>query len=87
MWKWMVELEIDREGIHDRNKWRRHVMKRKYIKENISCTIFLNNFVSTEDKYYTLTKCVTIKDVEMSEVKFAYKKHGYSYPLFRGIVT
>ena len=26
----MAELEIDKENVHDRNKWRQHVMKRKY---------------------------------------------------------
>ena len=25
----MTELEIDREDVHDRNKWRKNVMKRK----------------------------------------------------------
>ena len=25
----MAELEIDREDVHDRMKWRKHVMKRK----------------------------------------------------------
>ena len=25
----MAELEIDKEDVHDRNKWRRNVMKRK----------------------------------------------------------
>ena len=26
----MAELEIDREDVHDRKKWRKNVMKRKY---------------------------------------------------------
>ena len=26
----MTEFEIDKEDVHDRKKWRRHVMKRKY---------------------------------------------------------
>ena len=26
----MVELEIDKEDVHDRKKWRRNVMKRNY---------------------------------------------------------
>ena len=30
----MVELEIDKEDVHDRNKWRRNVMKSPSLSEN-----------------------------------------------------
>ena len=41
----MAELEIDKEDVHDRNKWRRNVMKRTIPKYIANC--FTKQFTNT----------------------------------------